>query len=87
MLKLELDPIRAIKSTDEISRLLCLQAIKDKAPVLESKGGQIVTKVLSSVFKGGMNIVGVGDTGFERIVELIPNYDNNGDDTITDAKR
>ena len=37
-----------IKSTDEISQMLCLQAIKNKVPVLESKGGQIVTKVLSS---------------------------------------
>ena len=66
-----------IKSTDEISQMLCLQAIKNKVPVLESKGGQIVTKVLSSVFKGGMNVIGVGDTGIEGIAEMIPNYDNN----------
>lgn len=47
-----------IKSTDEISQMLCIQAIKDKTPgiarkALDSKGGQIATKVLSAVFKGG----------------------------------
>lgn len=56
-----------IRSTDEISRMLCVQAIKNKVPVLESKGSQIATKVLSSIFKGGMNMIGVGDTGIEGV--------------------
>lgn len=66
-----------IRSTEEISQMLCFQAIKNKVPVLESKGGQIAVKVLSSVFKGGMNLAGVGDTNIEKAVELVPNYDKS----------
>ncbi len=71
-----------IKSTDEISQMLCIQAIKDKTPemaktVLDSKGGQITMKMLSAVFRGGMNIVGAGDTGIKGILQLLPDYNNN----------
>ena len=71
-----------IKSTDEISQMLCVQAIKDKAPEkvrksLESKGGQIGTKIATAALRLGLNLVGAGETGIESIAELIPNYHNN----------
>ena len=71
-----------IKSTDEISQMLCIQAIKDKAPEkirksLESKGGQIGTKIATAALRFGLNFVGAGETGIESVAELLPNYDNN----------
>lgn len=71
-----------IDSTDEISQMLCIQAIKDKAPgiaqkALDSKIGQITSKLVSAVIKGGMNIAGTGETGIETIFQAFPNYDNN----------
>lgn len=70
-----------LKTTDEISQMLCIQAIKDKVPkvahdALDSKSGQIATKVLSAFFRGGMNIIGAGDTGIESIVQALPDFDN-----------
>ena len=71
-----------IKSTDEIGQMLCVQAMKDKAPeaarkAFDTKAIQITTGVLSSLLKGGMNILGAGEIGIERIVQNIPNFDNN----------
>lgn len=71
-----------IKSTDEISQMLCVQALKDKAPdkvkkALESKSGQIGTKIATAALRFGMNLVGAGETVIENIAELLPNYDNN----------
>ena len=71
-----------IKTTDEISQMLCVQAIKDKTPgiaqkIMDSKGGQITTKILASLFKGGMNFIGAGDTGIEMIIQVFPDFENN----------
>lgn len=71
-----------INSTEEISQVLCLQAIKDKAPdevkrALESKGGQTIAKVFSTVFKGVMNHFGIENPEIGSIVQMLPNYDNN----------
>ena len=71
-----------IKSTDEISQMLCVQAIKDKTPgtvqkALDSKAGQITARVLSAVFKGGMNFIGAGETGIDKIVQDFPDFDNS----------
>ena len=71
-----------IKAIDEISQRLCIQVIKDKIPgsaqkILDSKGGQITTSILATMFKGGMNSLGVGDIGIETIIQNFPNFDNN----------
>lgn len=71
-----------IKSTNEITQMLCVQAMKDKAPeavrkTLDTKAIQITTGMLSAFVKGGMNVFGVGETGIERIIQNIPNFDNN----------
>ena len=71
-----------IKNTDEISQMLCIQAIKDKIPgraqnIMDSKGRQITAKILTSVFKWGMNYIGAGDTGIETIVQVVPEFENN----------
>ena len=71
-----------IKSSDEISQMLCVHAIKDKAPdkvkkALESKSGQIGTKIATVALRVGMNLAGAGEIGIENITELLPNYDNN----------
>ena len=64
-----------VKSTDEINQMLCLQTMKNKYPALKSKGGEIFIRGVASVLKGAMNVIGTGDTGIEKVVELIPNYD------------
>ena len=71
-----------VKSTDEISQMLCVQALKDKThgiaqKAIDSKVGQITTMMLTAMFKGGMNSVGAGDEDIEGIFKILPNFDNN----------
>lgn len=71
-----------IRTTDEISQMLYIQAIKDRAPAIaqkaiDSKVGQITTKLASALFKGGMNFIGAGDTGIEKIVQVFTGFDNS----------
>lgn len=71
-----------ITTTDEISQQLCVQAIKDRTPrfakkAIDSKGGQVTTKVLSAMLKGGMNYIGAGETEIERVVQNLPDFNNS----------
>ena len=71
-----------ISSTDEISQMLCLQAIKDKLPskiqkTIESKRGQFVTRFTASIFQGLMDHLGVENSRIGKVAQMLPNYDNN----------
>lgn len=71
-----------LNNTDEISQMLCVQAIKDKMSEkvrksLESKGGQISTKIATAAFRLGLNYLGASDAGIESVLQAFPNYDNN----------
>ena len=71
-----------INSTEEISQMLCMQAIKDKLPSkiqksMESKGGQLATRLTAGVFQGLMDHLGVENSRIGKVVKMLPNYDNN----------
>ncbi len=70
-----------IKSTDEISQMLCVQAIKDKAgkvgTLTETKIGQIATVLFSSMIKLGLAKIGTDYSEAESLLRRIPNFDNN----------
>ena len=70
-----------ISSTEEINKMLCLQALKDRAPkevkrAIESKGGQVVTKAVTTLFQGLMDYIGVENSGVGGVLQMIPDYDN-----------
>lgn len=71
-----------IRNTETISEMLCIQSIRDKTPDmakrwLDSKGGQILTKLSSVAVKCGMDKLGASDEDAGSILGLLPNYDNN----------
>ena len=66
-----------IQSADEISQMLLAQIITGKYPAAETKKGQIVTNVMSLVFKSGMNYLGLEKTDIVSAVKDIPNYDQS----------
>ena len=70
-----------IRSTDEISQMLCVQAIKDKmgeiGKVSDTKGGQFTTAIITAAAKLGLAKIGAENTGFEKIIEILPDYSNN----------
>ena len=70
-----------ISSTEEINKMLCVQALKDRAPkevkrAIESKGGQVVTKAVTTLFQGLMDYIGVENSGVGGVLQMIPDYDN-----------
>ena len=70
-----------IKSVDEISQQLCVEAIKDKlgktGAVLDSRGGQLAASILSGTVRFGLSKIGADGTGLDEILARIPNYNNN----------
>lgn len=68
-------------STDEISRMLCVQALKDKmgkaGKLIDSKGGQITTLLLSTVTKSCIEKIGLEKSALEDLISIFPNYKNN----------
>lgn len=70
-----------VSSTEEISQMLCIQAIKDKlgkaGTLADSKGGQIVTALASAAAKIGLGKIGSDASSLEEIISKLPNYANN----------
>ncbi len=70
-----------IRSSDEIGRTLCMKAVKDKlgdvGKLLDKKGSQVLTSIVSAAAKIGLSKAGANDISLEDIVTTLPNYDNN----------
>ncbi len=70
-----------VESPDEISQMLCVQAIKDRlgkaGQLADTKGGQIATVLISAAAKVGLGKIGADNTDIEKLIAAIPNYKNN----------
>lgn len=70
-----------VRSTDEISQMLCVQAVKDKlgdaGKLADTKGGQIATILVSAAAKLGLGKIGTDGSAIYDILAAIPNYKNN----------
>ena len=70
-----------IKNTDEISQMLCIQAIKDKVgkpgEIVDAKYGQIASVVVSAATKYGLSKIGAEDLTVGELIAKIPSYENN----------
>lgn len=70
-----------VGSTEEISQMLCVQAIKDKmgkvGELAETKAGQIATVLISAATKIGLGKLGSDNSDMENLITVIPEYKNN----------
>lgn len=71
-----------IKTTDEISQMLCAQAVKSKLSdgvrqATDSRRGQIVTNITSFVMKPVLNAIGLSREEITGVVNSISDYDNS----------
>lgn len=72
-----------LKSAEEITEQLCSQAIKDyihkknKRINTEGKMAGITSIIFGMAIKWGMAKVDASPDGMDKIIELLPNYDNN----------
>ena len=72
-----------IKNTESITEQLCSQAIKD---YVQKRNGRIKTDgkvagiasvILGTAIKWGLAKADISSDGMDRIIELLPDYDNN----------
>lgn len=70
-----------VGSTEEISQMLCVQAIKDKmgkvGDLADTKTGQIATVLISAATKIGLGKLGSDNSDLENLIATIPDYKNN----------
>ena len=70
-----------VGSTEDISQMLCLQAIKDKmgkaGDLADTKAGQIATVLVSAATKIGLGKLGSDNSDLENLITAIPDYKNN----------
>ena len=70
-----------VRTIDEISQMLCVQAIKDKmgkaGKLADTKGGQLATVIITAATKFGVNKIGAENADLEKLIEIFPDYSNN----------
>lgn len=70
-----------VSSMEEISQMLCVQAIKDKmgkvGDLADTKAGQIATVLISAATKIGLGKLGSDNSDLENLIATIPDYKNN----------